>query len=69
MQRLGPLLAGLSTYDRCFEVYGERFEVAMRGADSGQRDLISSPMHDSVHNIWFEFHEDLLRTLGRERKE
>jgi len=24
---------------------------------------------DSVHNIWFEFHEDLLRTLGRERVE
>jgi hypothetical protein len=26
-------------------------------------------MLESVHNIWFEFHEDLLRSLGKARTE
>jgi hypothetical protein len=37
--------------------------------DTGEHDLVASPMADSIHNIWFEFHEDLLRTLGRTRAE
>ena len=41
----------------------------MEGIDAGRHELVSSPMVDSVHNVWFEFHEDLLRTLGRARKE
>jgi len=67
--RLAPLLEALGAHDRRFAGYGRRFAAAMTGIDEGRHDLVSSPMADSVHNIWFEFHEDLLRTLGRERTE
>jgi hypothetical protein len=67
--RLGPLLDALARHDARFTAYSRRFATAMETIDAGQHDLVSSPTRDSVHNIWFEFHEDLLRTLGRERTE
>jgi hypothetical protein len=67
--RLNPLLDALAAYDARFAVYPRRFDTAMAGVDAGRHELVSSPIADSVHNIWFEFHEDLLRTLGRERVE
>ncbi|MGE3289420.1 MAG: helix-turn-helix domain-containing protein [Pseudonocardia sp.] len=67
--RLRPLLDALAGYDARFGRYGERFAAALAAVDAGDHDLVSSPVRDSVHNIWFEFHEDLLRTLGRERTE
>ncbi|MCF7547561.1 hypothetical protein [Pseudonocardia sp. WMMC193] len=67
--RLGPLLDALAEHDPRFARYPTRFATAVDGIDQGRHELVSSPTLDSVHNIWFEFHEDLLRTLGRERKE
>ncbi|TCK21420.1 hypothetical protein [Pseudonocardia endophytica] len=69
IQRLTSLIEALGSHDPRFGRYSERFTTAMQAIDSGQHDLVSSPTADSVHNIWFEFHEDLLRTLGRERTE
>ncbi|MBW0090274.1 MarR family transcriptional regulator [Pseudonocardia sp. KRD-184] len=69
VQRLGPLLDALAAHDARFAAYPRRFAASMEAIDAGQHDFVSSPTKDSVHNIWFEFHEDLLRTLGRERKE
>lgn len=69
VQRLNPLIEALAGHDDRFARYPQRFVTAMEAIDSGQHDLVSSPTKDSVHNIWFEFHEDLLRTLGRERAE
>jgi hypothetical protein len=67
--RLEPLLEALAEHDPRFGVYLTRFGNAVDGVDRGEHELVSSPMLDSVHNIWFEFHEDLLRTLGQERAE
>jgi hypothetical protein len=67
--RLDPLLSALAGHDPRFGRYPARFAAALDGIDAGRHELVSSPMQDSVHNIWFEFHEDLLRTLGRERTE
>lgn len=67
--RLGPLLDALAGYDARFALYPRRFATAVEAIDAGRHELVSSPTLDSVHNIWFEFHEDLLRTLGRERTE
>jgi hypothetical protein len=67
--RLEPLLDALATHDPRFGVYPRRFGAALTGIDDGRHELVSSPTVDSVHNIWFEFHEDLLRTLGRDRVE
>jgi hypothetical protein len=69
VQRLQPLLDALAAYDPRFEGYGRRFTIALDGIDAGDHGFVSSPVRDSVHNVWFEFHEDLLRTLGRDRKE
>lgn len=67
--RLDPLLDALAGHDPRFARYPARFAAALDGIDAGRHELVSSPMEDSVHNIWFEFHEDLLRTLGRARTE
>lgn len=67
--RLNPLFDALSAHDGRFTVYPQRFDAAMGAIDAGRHELVSSPTEDSVHTIWFEFHEDLLRTLGRERVE
>jgi hypothetical protein len=69
VQRLTPLLDALTAHDPRFAGYPRRFAAAMDGIDAGRHELVSSPMVDSVHNVWFEFHEDLLRTLGRARVE
>lgn len=67
--RLSRLIATLSARDARFDAYVRRFAVSGDAVVAGDVDLVSSPVRDSVHNIWFEFHEDLLRTLGRARKE
>jgi hypothetical protein len=67
--RLDPLIAALADHDARFATYSTRFAAALAGIDDGDHDLVSSPVRDSIHTVWFEFHEDLLRTLGRERAE
>lgn len=69
VEQLAPLLSALAGHDERFARYAGRFATAVNAVDQGQHDLVSSPMADSIHNIWFEFHEDLLRTLGRARAE
>ncbi|HOZ58073.1 MAG TPA: hypothetical protein PKY70_07800 [Nakamurella multipartita] len=67
--RLTPLIDALAGHDPRFAGYATRFAAAMAAVDGGQAEFVSSPTLDSVHTVWFEFHEDLLRTLGRERVE
>jgi hypothetical protein len=67
--RLDGLIGALAGHDARFATYATRFGAALEGIDRGDHDLVSSPTRDSVHTVWFEFHEDLLRTLGRERAE
>jgi hypothetical protein len=69
IERLRDLLTVLAERDPRFDTYAGRFDRALKRVDSGEIDYVSSPTVDSVHNVWFEFHEDLLRTLGRARKE
>ncbi len=69
VQRLQPLLSALADHDPRFAAYPRRFAAALDGIDAGDHNLVSSPLRDSVHTVWFEFHEDLPRTLGRDRKE
>ncbi|PZQ50711.1 MAG: hypothetical protein DI556_06215 [Rhodovulum sulfidophilum] len=47
--------------------YIRRFEQSMARADRGERDFVCNPMVDSMHNVWFEFHEDILAVVGRPR--
>ncbi|NMO03785.1 hypothetical protein HH308_21450 [Gordonia sp. TBRC 11910] len=67
--RLAGLLESLGERDSRFRIYITRFRDALDKVDAGDIAFVSDPTRDSVHNVWFEFHEDLLRTLGRKRKE
>lgn len=69
VQRLERLIGVLEARDSRFAAYVRRFARAGDAVAAGDTDLVSSPTRDSIHNVWFEFHEDLLRTLGRARKE
>lgn len=67
--RLVQLISVLSERDSRFARYAARFIEADSIVAAGDLEFVSSPTVESVHNIWFEFHEDLLRTLGKERSE
>ena len=47
--------------------YVRRFNSAIAKIDAGDVDLVANPRRDSLHNIWFELHEDILAVLGRPR--
>ncbi|MBM7365396.1 hypothetical protein [Gordonia hydrophobica] len=69
VSRLSNLLEILGDRDPRFLIYIDRFRDSLAKVDGGDIAFVSDPTRDSVHNIWFEFHEDLLRTLGLKRKE
>jgi len=50
-----------------YEGYVRRLEQGLALVDQGQIDYVAKPTIDSIHNIWFEFHEDILSVLGRPR--
>lgn len=60
---LGTLEPTIPRYQR----YSARFIAALDRVDAGSSEYVSSPTVDSVHNIWFEFHEDILTVIGRPR--
>lgn len=47
--------------------YTRRFNASIGRVDQGDKDYLCNPTMDSIHNIWFEFHEDILSVLGRPR--
>jgi hypothetical protein len=60
IERLGFLLAR-------FDRYGPRLSGAVERVEAGGQDWFTKPLIDSYHTVWFELHEDLLSTLGKER--
>jgi hypothetical protein len=66
-ERLTRDLATLQSFVPRYDAYVRRFNQSMERVDQGQRDFVCNPTIDSVHNIWFEFHEDILAVLGRPR--
>ena len=50
-----------------YQDYARRFAASIALVDQGKSEFICNPTVDSVHNIWFEFHEDVLTVLGRPR--
>jgi hypothetical protein len=60
LDALTPLVPRYADYQR-------RFNAAIDAIEQGDADLLVNPRRDSAHNIWFEFHEDVLCVLGRPR--
>jgi hypothetical protein len=63
VRALGTITETVPRYTR----YADRFEHALELVEAGKSEFITSPTADSIHNIWFEFHEDILTLLGRPR--
>ncbi|MGQ0846925.1 MAG: hypothetical protein ACT4QF_22630 [Sporichthyaceae bacterium] len=47
--------------------YSQRFAKSLEIVENGNSEYVTSLSVDSLHNIWFEFHEDVLTLLGRPR--
>jgi hypothetical protein len=50
-----------------YQSYVRRFTNGIALVDGGNKDYVCKPTIDSIHNVWFEFHEDILSVLGRPR--
>ncbi|MCW2736687.1 hypothetical protein [Nocardioides sp.] len=50
-----------------YQRYADRFEAATEKVEAGHTEWVTSLTLDSVHNVWFELHEDILTVLGRPR--
>jgi pyruvate,orthophosphate dikinase len=62
-------LSPLTTALRGFAVYRSRLGRAVELARGGDQRFVASPRVDSYHSIWFELHEDLIRSAGRRRSD
>lgn len=67
VERLAEDIARLVPLVPRYAGYVSRLERSMEHVDAGERDYICNPTVDSVHNVWFEFHEDILTVLARPR--
>jgi len=66
-QRSRPVLASLEEVLVRFAGHRRRLGYALDRVVAGDHDWFTKPMFPSYHSCWFELHEDLLATLGRER--
>jgi hypothetical protein len=67
--RVQPVLGAFARPAVRFSAYSQRLDEAFERALTGEHDYVSGVRVDSYHTVWHELHEDLLRTLGRSRKE
>jgi DNA-binding MarR family transcriptional regulator len=50
-----------------YEPYAPHLDEALTRARAGETEFVAKPLIPSFHTVWFEWHEDLLVTLGRDR--
>ncbi len=62
-----PLADGLGNLLQRYARYGPRLSAAIERVEAGDHEWFTKPLIDSYHTVWFELHEDLLSTLGKER--
>ena len=62
---IAPLAVRLPRLDR----YRGRLDRALAAIDAGDHRYVASPRLDSLHGLWFELHEDLIRLAGRRRED
>lgn len=64
---VGGVAAALAAVAPRLAPYPRRIADAAAAVATGDVRFVASPRVDSLHQIWFELHEDLLVTLGRSR--
>ena len=68
-ERAEGILRRLAEAEPRFSYYRRALEDALQKAEDGAIEWVSDAKIDSYHTVWFELHEDLLRTVGRHRTE
>ncbi|MFI1440389.1 transcriptional regulator [Streptomyces fructofermentans] len=63
-RRLTALCTGLAETLTRFDGYAGRYSAAIARVERGERRWVDAVGQDSCHTVWFQFHEDLLATLG-----
>jgi cytochrome oxidase assembly protein ShyY1 len=66
-ERAAPVLDDLAELLDRFGAYRRRLSGARQRVESGDRTWLAGVGFDSYHSVWFELHEHLLATLGRQR--
>ena len=67
-RELAPLNERLSNVLARLDGYAARYNAALHKARSGEHDWIDKTDVDSCHRVWFQLHEDLVATLGIDRR-
>lgn len=67
-ERAEPVLGALADALLRFGGHRRRLRTALEKVLAGDHDHLTKPMFPSYHSTWFELHEDLLATLGTERR-
>jgi hypothetical protein len=68
-EKTGKVLRPLAEADPLVDRFLDRIGTALTRAEGGESDYVSGVRVDSVHTVWFQMHEHLLRLTGRERPE
>ncbi|MEJ2867740.1 hypothetical protein WCD74_08195 [Actinomycetospora sp. OC33-EN08] len=69
LEKTRKVLAPLATADPLLDRFADRLDAALTRAEGGETDHVSGVRVDSVHTVWFQMHEHVLRLTGRERPE
>lgn len=65
---VAPLTTRLTDVLTRFVGYDVRFDAALRRAHAGQNEWVDRTDIESCHRVWFQLHEDLIATLGIDRR-
>lgn len=65
---LPPLIDRLGNLLTRFRGYDARFSAALTRAHAGEVAFVDRTDVDSCHRVWFQLHEDLIATLGIDRR-
>jgi len=68
-EKTAKVLRPLTAADPLVERFLDRIGTALTRAEGGETDYVSGVRVDSVHTVWFQLHEHILRLTGRERPE
>lgn len=64
---VGPVIEETATHVARLGRYTGRFARALAEMRAGDSSMLASPLKDSYHTVWFEYHEELITAGGRDR--
>lgn len=65
--QVAPVFADAAALAPRLQPYVGRFKAALEALQAGDTAMLSHPLKDSYHTIWFEMHEELILLSGRNR--